>query len=175
MIVAANQRPRAGRLIGRLLTRLTFLDAAAWTRRADDILAGLNSLTRMRAGLVLLALSILTWLPIILAYYAGMLAVNLQPTLAMAGFVVCAAALSITAPSSPGQVGVFHAGVTFALVQILGQPQSESASFAFLYHALNFILMVVLGVIGVYGTSATLGALLASTRGLAHGANSAKA
>jgi uncharacterized membrane protein YbhN (UPF0104 family) len=175
MVIAANQRPRASRLIGRFLGRLSFLNAAAWTRRADDILAGLVSLTRLRDGLILLALSILTWLPIIAAYYSGMLAVNLQPTVAMAAFTVCAAALSITAPSSPGQVGVFHAGVTFALVQILGQPESQSASFAFLYHALNFVLMVVLGLIGVYGTSATLGTVLASTRGLLRGANSAKA
>jgi uncharacterized protein (TIRG00374 family) len=175
MIIAANQRPRAGRWISRILARLPFLDANAWSRRADDILAGLVSLTRPRDGLILLALSILTWLPIIAAYYAAMLAVNLQPTVAMAGFVVCAAALSITAPSSPGQVGVFHAGVTFALVQILGQPESESASFAFLYHALNFSLMVVLGLIGVYGASATFGSLIASTRGIARGANSAKA
>jgi uncharacterized membrane protein YbhN (UPF0104 family) len=72
-------------------------------------------------------------------------------------------------------VGVFHAGVTFALVQILGQPESESASFAFLYHALNFVLMVILGAIGVYGTSATFGAVLASTRGMLRGAKNAQA
>jgi glycosyltransferase 2 family protein len=95
-----------------------------------------------------------------------LLAVNIQPTLAMAGFVVCVAALSITAPSSPGQVGVFHAGVTFALVQILGQPAAESASFALLYHALNFVTMVILGTIGIYGAGKTFGAVMEATQGL---------
>jgi glycosyltransferase 2 family protein len=166
LIVAANQRPLATRIATAVLNRIPSLDTAAWTRRADDLLAGLSSLTNLRNGLILVTLSILTWLPIILAYYAGLLAVNIQPTLAMAGFVVCAAALSITAPSSPGQVGVFHAGVTFALVQILGQPAAESASFALLYHALNFVTMVVLGTIGIYGAGKTFGAVMEAAQSL---------
>jgi glycosyltransferase 2 family protein len=166
LIVAANQRLLANRLATAILNRIPALDTVAWTRRADDLLAGLSSLTNLRNGLILVTLSILTWLPIILAYYSGLLAVNIQPTLAMAGFVVCAAALSITVPSSPGQVGVFHAGVTFALVQILGQPAAESASFAILYHALNFVTMVILGTIGIYGAGKTFGAVLEATQSL---------
>jgi glycosyltransferase 2 family protein len=166
LIAAANQRPFANRVAAFLLNRASFLDTAAWSRRADDLLAGLSSLTRLRSGLILVTLSILTWLPIIAAYYTGLLAVHIQPTWAMAGFVVCAAALSISAPSSPGQVGVFHAGVTFALIRILGQPEAESASFAFLYHGLNFVMMVILGTIGIYGAGATFGKVIEATQGL---------
>jgi glycosyltransferase 2 family protein len=192
LIVAANQRPLARSLVGWLATaviqvtlfllqyvgsrlrqfltgilqRLGLLDQAIWIRRLDEFLEGLNSLTGLRDGIWLAVLSVALWIPIILAYYTGLLAVNIQPTLAMAGFVVCAAAISITVPSSPGQIGVFHAGVTFALVQLLGQPAAESASFAILYHALNFGMMVTLGVIGIYGTSATFGNIVASTQSL---------
>jgi glycosyltransferase 2 family protein len=165
LIVAANQRPLAMRIATSILERIRFLDTASWTRRAEDLLGGLTSLTNLRSGLILVSLSILTWLPIILAYYTGLLAVNIQPTLAMAGFVVCIAAFSITAPSSPGQVGVFHAGVTFALVQILGQPAAESASFALLYHALSFVMMIILGAIGVYGAGQTFGAVMEAAQG----------
>jgi glycosyltransferase 2 family protein len=166
LIIAANQRPLANRIATAVLNRIRFLDTIAWSRRSDELLAGLTNLTNLRDGLILVTLSILTWLPIILAYYAGLLAVNIQPTLAMAGFVVCIAALSITAPSSPGQVGVFHAAVTFALVQILGQPAAESASFALLYHALNFVTMVILGTIGIYGAGKTFGAVMEAAQGM---------
>jgi glycosyltransferase 2 family protein len=166
LIVAANQRPLANRLGRWLLDRIPFMDTETWLSRGDELLQGLSSLTRLKDGLILGALSILTWLPIIFAYYTGLLAANIEPTWAMAGFVVCIAALSIAAPSSPGQVGVFHAGVTFALVQILGQPPAESASFALLYHALNLVSLVILGLIGVYGAGATFGSVIQSAQKL---------
>jgi uncharacterized membrane protein YbhN (UPF0104 family) len=124
----------------------------------------LDSLTHFKAGSVLIILSVVTWLPILVAYYFGLRAVHLQPTPTMAAFVVCAAAFSVALPSSPGQIGVFHAGVIAAL-QVLGQPQAESASFAFLYHAFNMVgLPVLLGSIGIYGTGATLANVVTSTQ-----------
>lgn len=164
LIIAANNRPIANQLIRFVLARISFLDVETWSKRADDILAGLSSLTRLRDGLILLVLSIVVWLPILFAYYAGMRAVHLQPTWAVAGFTVCAAALSLTVPSSPGQLGVFHAGVIFALTEILGQPEAASTGFAFLYHALNLLLMVVLGLIGILGLALRLGDVIASSQ-----------
>jgi len=143
LIVAANQRPLAGRITAFVLERIRFLETAVWVQR--------------------LLLSILTWLPIIFAYYVGMIAVNIEPTVAMAGFVVCAAALSIAAPSSPGQVGVFHGGVTFALVEVLGQPGGPSASFAFAYHAINLLSLTILGLIGLASTGATFSSVVDTT------------
>lgn len=164
LILAANQRQRTVQLGQTILYRIPFLDDARWSKRLDDLLAGLGSLSHWRNAIPLVLLSILLWMPILAAYYAVLLAVHLQPTWAMAGFVVCAAAFSIAAPSSPGQVGVFHAGVTFALVQILGQPQAESASFAFLYHALTLLLSVLLGVVGLRFIGATLNNVVSMTR-----------
>lgn len=167
LILAANQRPLASKIATYLFTsfrRLVKLDVAAWVRRIDDLLVGLSSLTHFKSGLILIALTILTWLPILGAYHAGMLAVQLSPTWAMTGFVVCAAALSVAAPSSPGQVGVFHAGVIFALVNILGQPEGAAASFAFLYHGVNIVIMTIFGLIGLFATGATFRHVIETTR-----------
>ena len=163
LIIAANQRPLAGRVAARLLGPISFLNSERWLRRLDDLLAGLSSLTRFKDSLILIGLSLLVWLPIVLAYHSGLLAVNLEPSLAMTGFVMCAAAFSVAAPSSPGQVGVFHAGVIAAL-QFLGQPQAESASFAFLYHAINTVTMIMLGLVGLTSTGATFGHVVASAQ-----------
>jgi glycosyltransferase 2 family protein len=163
LIVAANQRPFAGRLASQLFQRISFLDTDTWVGRIDRLLAGLDSLTRPQDGLVLAVLSIITWLPIIFSYYVVLLAVGIEPSLPMAAFVVCAAAFSIAAPSSPGQIGVFHAGVIAALT-MMGQPRAEAASFAFIYHLLNLLSMVIMGLIGIYATGSTWGKVIESTQ-----------
>lgn len=163
LIVAANQRERAVHLAETILDHIPFLDTAVWSARVDSFLAGLDSLTRPRDAAVLLLLTIATWTPIILAYYAMLLAVNLQPNLLMAAFVVCAAALSVALPSSPGQIGVFHAGVIAAL-QVWGQPEAQAASFAFIYHILNTAIMIGFGILGIFATGSTFHQVLDSTR-----------
>jgi uncharacterized membrane protein YbhN (UPF0104 family) len=163
LIVAANQRERATRLVESFLDHIPFLNAEAWAARTDSFLAGLESLTSLKDGAYLIVLTIATWLPIILAYYATLLAVNLEPNLVMASFVVCAAALSVALPSSPGQIGVFHAGVIAAL-QVWGQPEGQAASFAFLYHAVNMAIMIGFGIVGIAATGSTFRQVVASTQ-----------
>ncbi len=156
LIVAANQRPRAVGFADWLLGRrwLRFLDRAAWVRRVDELLLGLRSLTSLRDGALLLVLSVVVWLPVLLAYYFIMRAVGLEPTWTMTGFVVCAAAFSVAVPSTPGQIGPFHFAVITAL-QLYDQPAAASASFAFLYHIVNIVVMVIFGLIGIAGTGVT--------------------
>jgi len=167
LILAANQRQRALRIVDGLMARLLpFLDRATWVRRFDGLLVGLKSLTSVRDGLILILLTILIWIPVIIAYYFSMLAVNLEPTWIMAVFVVCAAALSVAIPSTPGQAGPFHFAVITAL-QLYGQPAAESASFAFLYHIGSLIVMVILGIIGILGTGTTFGNVVRSAQSFA--------
>lgn len=163
LIIAANQRPFAGRVATFFLNYIPFMDTKRWVRRIDELLAGLGSLTNLSSGVQLIFWSIVTWLPILFAYHTTMWAVNLNPTWSMTAFVVCAAAFSVTLPSSPGQIGVFHAGVTASLVA-LGQPEGQSASFAIVYHALNILMMVIVGVVGLAGTGATFGSVVTTTR-----------
>ena len=167
LIVAANQRVRAVRFTDWVLRRfLPFLNRAAWVKRADDLLLGLKSLTSLRDGAVLIALSVLTWLPVLAAYYFTMRAVGLSPTWAATGFVMCAAAFSVALPSTPGQAGPYHVAVTAAL-QLAGQPAADAAAFAFLYHAMNIVVMVLLGLVGIAATGVTFRNVLNSAQGFA--------
>jgi uncharacterized protein (TIRG00374 family) len=164
LIVAANQRSFAVKITYRMLSRLPRIEPDVWNRRLNDFLLGLGTLTRPKDGLTVVLLSIVVWIPILVGYHLAMMAVNLEPTLLDTAFVVSVAAFSVTAPSSPGQVGVFEAGVTFAIAGILGMPKAQAASFAFLYHAANYVVLGVLGVIGIFRTSNTFGSVIASTR-----------
>ncbi len=159
VILAANSRDAVSALLAR------FHVPAKLISLADNLLAGLNTLTHWRSGLILTLLSILPWIPIIFAYQLIMLSVGLTPTYLQAGFVVCAGALSIALPSSPGQVGVFHAGVTLAVVA-LGMSETGGATFAFLYHAINFTFIIIIGIIGLWRTQSTLGNVIQQTRQL---------
>jgi uncharacterized membrane protein YbhN (UPF0104 family) len=129
----------------------------------NDVLDGLGSLTRLKDILVLIFLSIAVWIPIVFAYQWGIQAVGGQVSLLGASFVVCAAALSIALPSSPGQIGVFHIGVTAAMLA-LGQTQGASGGFAVVYHALNLIMMIILGLIGLASTGATFSSVVETTQ-----------
>lgn len=164
LVVAANQRDLAIRVTNWILNRLPRIDPEVWIRRLNDLLLGLSTLTRPKDGLTVVLLSIVVWIPIVVGYYMALLAVNLQPTFLETAFIVSIAAFSVTAPSSPGQVGVFEASVTFAIAGILGMPKAQAASFAFLYHAANYVVLGVLGVIGIFRTSNTFGSVIASTR-----------
>ena len=163
LIIAANLRTFFTGLAERIFNLVSFLNTETWTRRVDDLLKGLDSLTRLKDGIILVVLSILVWLPIIFAYQMSLRAVGLDVTVGMAAFVVCAAALSIAAPSSPGGVGVFQAGVIAAL-QILGQPEAQSASFAFAYHATNYVVLTILGVFSLSRTGSTFRSVLETTQ-----------
>jgi uncharacterized membrane protein YbhN (UPF0104 family) len=110
-----------------------------------------------------LALSIAIWIPVVWAYYYIMRAVGLEPSLVMTGFVMCAAAFSIAVPSTPGQAGPYHFAVISAL-QLYGQPATESAGFAFLYHMVNIVVMVIFGILGILGTGVTFRHVLNSTQ-----------
>jgi len=167
LIVAANQRERATRFADWVLRRfLPFLNRETWVKRADDLLLGLKSLTSLRDGAILIALSILTWLPVLAAYYFTMRAVGIAPTWAATGFVMCAAAFSVALPSTPGQAGPYHVAVTAAL-QLTGQPAATAAAFAFLYHAMNIVVMVLVGLVGIVATGVTFRNVLSSARSFA--------
>jgi hypothetical protein len=114
--------------------------------------------------LILIFLSSVVWVPVIVAYRMALTAVNLQTNWVIAAFLACTAAFSIAAPSSPGQVGVFHAAITLAMVQVLKLPEGPSASFAFLYHALNMLVMIGMGIVGLFRTGATFNHVVASAR-----------
>ncbi|WP_420642912.1 lysylphosphatidylglycerol synthase transmembrane domain-containing protein [Candidatus Leptofilum sp.] len=163
LIVAANQRKLATRWGTAVLNRIPFLNTEQWIGRMNELLDGLGSLTRLKDSVALVFFSIAVWIPILFAYRWGILAVGGNVSLLGASFVVCAAALSIALPSSPGQIGVFHIGVTAAMLA-LGQSDGAAGGFAVVYHALNLISMVILGLIGLASTGATFGSVIETTQ-----------
>ncbi|MBK8905255.1 MAG: flippase-like domain-containing protein [Anaerolineaceae bacterium] len=148
LVVLANRRPLAHSLLTWLGGKVSQLSAGKRHQQLDDLLDGLHAFTQWRSALLVLGLTLLTWLPVVFAYNAALQAVHLPPSFINATFIMIVGAFAVAAPSSPGQIGVFHMGVIVAATT-LGQPAEAAASLAVLYHAVNFLLMVLAGIVGL--------------------------
>ncbi len=148
LIVVANKRPFAHKLLTWLGRKWNRLHNQKFHQQLDDFLDGLTAFTNWRTGLGLLGLSLLTWVPVVLAYNAALQAVHLPASITNATFIMIVGAFAVAAPSSPGQIGVFHVGIIAAMTA-LGLSAEAAASLAVLYHAINFLLMVLAGVLGL--------------------------
>ncbi len=147
LIIAANQRPLVNKIYDQTIGRFT--QAPLPKKLLNDLFDGLYALTNWRDAIRLILWSIIIWLPVLLSYGLLLQAVDLSIPPFSVALVVCCAAFGVAAPSSPGQVGVFHAAVTFALVTILGQSDTAAVSFAFIYHTIQYLFFIIMGFIAL--------------------------
>ena len=164
LIIAANQRSVAVRVVGKLFDRLPFLESASWSGRVNDLLLGLDVFTRFKDAIALVFLSVLIWTPIIAGYYVGLHGVNLDVTLVESAFVVCISAFTLSIPSTPGGLGPQEAGIAFAISTFLGLQEGAAVTFALLYRLINYLVLGLLAVIGILFTGETFGSVIASTQ-----------
>lgn len=163
MITAVRLKAETLLLLSAISRRLSAKKEAPLMRQIEHLMDGLVVFSSLSSTLKVLFLSFLTWIPVFVAYHLMMTAVHIENhTAIMAIFIACAGALSVAAPSSPGQIGVFHVGVT-AATAVFGYSTEASAALAFLYHATNFGVMVLLGIVGVLATNANVRTLFTSS------------
>lgn len=161
LVLMANMPARVRQIATIVLDAISFMDTAVWLERLDGILAGLDSLKSVKSTIYLLVSSFVIWLPIIFSYWIIMQSVGIPATLSVALYTVCIAAFGVAIPSSPGQIGVFEAAVSLALVSIVGQSiSSTAASFGIIYHAVQFVVLITLGCIGLLIQGESFGSLV---------------
>ncbi len=162
--LAVWQQPRALRLAHWVFRHVPRLDADRWTARVGGLIDGLKILHAPRELGIATLLSLLIWGGGGVFYnYLVMRAFGLQDhvvpagsLLAAAAFVQVVIALGATVPSSPGYVGIYHAGVVLAL-SAFGIPQTEALAYALVSHAANFGLLIIIGAIELWRAGLTLG------------------
>jgi len=151
-------RPDWGRrLVRRVLGWLPRLDSERWARALDGLFEGLAPLRSGRKGLALLAWSVVTWALVVAYYWALMRAFLPRPPALAAPFLACVVGLGMAVPSSPGAVGVFHAVARYGLTAPFGIPVDQAVTVAFAIHAFQYVLMCVLGLVGLARESISLG------------------
>lgn len=172
LVIMANAPDFVRRMARWLLDLLPFMDTDIWIERLEGILAGLDSLTSIKGTIYLLVSSFIIWLPIIFSYWITMLSVGIEATASIAIYTVCIAAFGVAIPSSPGQIGVFEAAVSLALVSVVGQSiSSTAASFGIIYHAVQFIVLIIVGGIGLVAQGESFGSLVQQSREISVGSD----
>ncbi len=156
-------RPHWGRRAVRwVLARIPRLDAERWARVFDGLFDGLAPLRSGRLGLSLLLWSAIAWAFVVLTYWALLRAFVPRPPFLAAPFLVCILGLGMAIPSSPSAVGVFHAIARYGLTIPFSVPAEEAVTAAFAIHAFQYIMIAILGLIGLARESLTLGAVARS-------------
>lgn len=160
------QRERAMTYISWGLGRIPRLDADRWSSRVEGLIDGLQVLHAPRQLAIVGLWSLVIWgVGGVLYNYLVMRAFGIQDhfeslagALVAATFVQVVVALGATVPSSPGYVGVYHAGVVLALAAF-GIAGPEALAYALVAHAANFGLLIIIGAYYLWREGLNLGEL----------------
>jgi uncharacterized protein (TIRG00374 family) len=155
-------RPDWGRrAVRRVLGWVPRLDGERWAQAFDGLFEGFAPLRSGRRGLALLAWSVVTWVFVVVYYWALMRAFLPHPPALAAPFLVCVAGLGMAVPSSPGAVGVFHAVARYGLTVPFGVSTDQAVTVAFAIHTFQYVAVCLLGLAGLARESLSLGWLQA--------------
>ena len=126
---------------------------------------GLAVLTNGKQFLLAVFWIFLNWLIALGQYYLILIAFLPDANLLWAAFTLGVAAMGIAAPSSPGAVGVYELVVVGALA-LFGIPAATALAFALTAHLTQYLLVGVLGTIGLARDGESLIGLYRQTRSI---------
>ncbi len=155
MVVATAQRERGLRWLRRGLAWVPWINPDRWVRQAEALLDGMAILQSPWQFPVLLAFSAVLWASAATVNYLVMLGFEMRLSWAAAAFVLCVTALGVTVPSSPGYIGVYHAAVVAGLA-VFGVSGAEAVAYALVLHAVNYVVLIVLGILSMWRESLSL-------------------
>lgn len=155
LAVAAKKGWAAPGVMTRLLPEKVRSYVGTMVRRLAD---GLWAVKRPAPLVGTLSVGLLFWMINMLGYYLRLEAFGLPSSLTAVGFFIVVVGLGVSIPSAPSYVGVFHLLVVFAL-GVFNVSKDEAFSFALFSHALDFIVVGILGNISVVMEGMNLRAL----------------
>jgi uncharacterized protein (TIRG00374 family) len=160
LLMSLALQPQWGRrVVDWVLDRIRWMDRARWLGVFDDLVEGLAALGSVRSGVALLAWSAVTWGLTVGHYFAILRAFIDRPSVVEASFLTCATGLGVALPSSPGAMGVFHSVARYALQIPFGVEVETAVVVAFASHMLQYVVMCVLGLIGLVQENLSFGQL----------------
>ncbi|MEE8577928.1 MAG: lysylphosphatidylglycerol synthase transmembrane domain-containing protein, partial [candidate division Zixibacteria bacterium] len=133
---------------GGLLVKLLFFLPMSLKEKVREIVGkfshGLLFLKDHRKTAIVAANTLLIWIAMGLSNYFVFLAFDFALPLSASYVLLAVVSISILIPSSPGFVGVYHAGVAFTL-QMYGVPLEAAGAFALVLHAAQYIPVTGMG------------------------------
>ncbi len=148
LIFAAIKRDISVKCFDRLFKLLPHALAGRLTRLLHSFLDGLQILPDWRKTAYLAMLSLVTWFLIGLINYALFKAFSSMAHLPLAAAftVLLITAIGITLPTAPGFVGNYHYFCKLGLA-LFSIAKADALTYAILIHGLQFLVIIVLGLI----------------------------
>lgn len=132
----------------RLLTRYLFFLPVSYRERLRAVIvrfsAGLTFVLKPRTFWAVALHTLLIWLVMGISNYSVFLAFGFDVPLDASYFLLVVVSISILIPSTPGFIGVYHAGTVFTLAQY-GIHGERALSFALVLHAAQYIPVTLMG------------------------------
>jgi hypothetical protein len=132
-------------------------------QRVSAFLDGLAIMANLGLFLRSLSWMLLNWGMGILQFYFYVRAFFPQGELLWAAFILGALALGISAPSTPGSLGVYEGTLVAALALFVDDP-SQSLAMALTAHAIQYIVTGIPGIYGLYRDGESLSSLYQKAR-----------
>lgn len=165
LIVLAHKPILARNALSWALQRIPRLGRRRWMAALDSLLEGLGPLRSAKRVAEILAWSIASWALVSLYYYSILWAFLDRPSLVQGSFLTCAIGLGMAVPAAPGAMGVFHVFARYALELPFGVGTEDAVAVAFAGHAFQYVLVTVLGLIGLVHMNLGLDQLRKGLRG----------
>jgi uncharacterized membrane protein YbhN (UPF0104 family) len=118
-------------------------ESRSWLRR---FVAGMHVLRSPRRSLACLAALVVVWVLDLASVLLVLHAVGIAANAGAGLFVLFTINLAIMLPSTPAQLGALELGAVGAL-HVLGVPGEPAAAFALLYHGIQVIPLIVVGLV----------------------------
>jgi uncharacterized protein (TIRG00374 family) len=162
IVVLSFWKERLLRWAHRILHHIRFLDRPGTYASIEHLIDGFAAL-RGRRGPALILLSFAAWAAVIGEAWCIRMAVQADAPFSGMVFAVVLTSLGMVAPSSPGYIGVFHFLVIEAL-RPFGVPETTAMSVALIWHAVNYIVLSLEGLIMLWVHGTSLGQVVAKWR-----------
>ncbi len=130
----------------------------------DELLRGVRAAGGKRL-VVAIGWSVVMWIGYGISSYVILLSFIPNSEWFVAGFVTCALALGLSIPSAPSGVGLYEAAAVAGLA-VFRVPADTALAYALVLHVANFILVAVMGVIGLEREGERFGHLATAARGM---------
>ncbi|MBI3973705.1 MAG: flippase-like domain-containing protein [Chloroflexi bacterium] len=133
----SGRRGTVVRLVRRYVDALPVIHRARPSQTVDMLLSAADGLRHPHLLLIQLVSSTALWVLALITVWVMMQAFHLQATWTAVALVLVTTNLSMTVPSAPGYVGVYHA-VAVGTLGLFGVDESAGLAFAVTMHAIAF-------------------------------------
>ena len=163
-VVMSWARQRAVALIRRWVDPLPLLGRLHPSHLVRTALGSADGLSRPRLLAAVLLLSVVIWVGGGLTLAVAVYAYHLPVPLSAAFLLLVVTNLSMTIPSAPGYIGVYHSASVLTLLLFPSVSEDQAASYAVAVHALSFGGVSLTGLLFLWFGHYRLGELIRRSR-----------